>query len=465
MNSPYRAHPTLPVHERDNTIAFRAPAPPAPPKPVVPSKLERLLSLEADIRQQPKRSSLALHALNETRALLEFEQAFLFRLNSNGKPILDMASSVSRVELHAPLSQAITKVIRALPSLDKRCAVGLDYAQHAEDYPFPHGLWVPLLDKKTRCFSGLLFARARPFEESDGAIAERLGQTYAHAFLALTPPSLLRVFTVPNWLRWSALLVTLGLIFIPVAMTSLAPFEVGAKDAAVVSSPLDGAIAEVVAEPNSLVKKGDVLFRFEDTILTAEAEIARQRALVAAAKLATATNGAFSDLDMKRSLAELKSEVELAEAERDFAASLLQRSIVVAARDGLLVFSSKSEWVGKPVRVGEKIMEVADPAKVEYRLDLAVHDSISLQAGSQVKLFLDSDPLNPRRGAITEMSYHATQKAGGAMAYGIRVAPSDNSEPVRIGLRGTAQLSGDTVSLGFYLLRRPIAALRQYFGY
>ena len=461
MNSPYRAHPALPLAEQDNTIPFRPPT----PKPPVPSKLELLVALEADIRKQPKRSALALHAVNDTRTLIDFGQAFLFRFNKSGKPVLDLASSISRVEMHAPLSRVISKIVKGLPKHDKICGVDLKYAQHTENYPFGNGLWVPLFNRKKLCFAGILFARETPFVEADGAIALRLGQTYEHAFAALSPPSMLRLLSVPRWMLWLVPPLLLALIFIPVPMTSLAPFEVVAKNAAEVAAPIDGAISDVVAEPNSVVKKGDVLFRFEDTSLKAEAEIAQQKAIVAEARLATATNGAFTDLEMKRSLSELKSEVDLAKAQRDYAESLLARATVVAAESGLVVFSSKSEWIGKPVRVGEKIMEVANPANVEYRLDLAVHDSISLHGGGKVKLFLDADPLNPRQGSITEMSYHAMEKAGGALAYNVRVAPLDVTEPVRIGLRGTAQLSGETVSLGFYLLRRPIAALRQYFGY
>jgi hypothetical protein len=462
MNSPYRVHPALPIAPPDNTIPFRAPPPPKPP---LPSKLERLVSLEGEIRQLPKRSALALHAVNETRALVGFEQAFMFRLNRNGKPVMEMASSISRVELHSPLTQAIGKAVAALPALDKLCSVDLRSTVHSDDYPFSFGLWSPLLDRKGECFGGLLFFREHPFEEQDGLIAARVGQTYAHAFGALTPPSLLRLVSIPRWALYAVPFLVMALIFIPVPMTSLAPFEVIAKNPALVTAPIDGAISEIIADPNSAVKKGDVLFRFDATTLRAEAEIADQRAVVAEAKLATAQNGAFTDLEMKRSLAELQSEVDLAHAEREYAASLLARSEVRAVSSGILVYASKSDWVGKPVHVGEKIMEVADPAKTEFRLDLAVHDSISLSNKSRVKLFLDADPLNPRAGSFSEMSYHAVERPGGMMAYLVRVQPADQAPPVRIGLRGTAQISGDTVSLGFYLLRRPISALRQYFGY
>jgi hypothetical protein len=107
---------------------------------------------------------------------------------------------------------------------------------------------------------------------------------------------------------------------------------------------------------------------------------------------------------------------------------------------------------------------VAQSSNIEYRVDLAVHDSVSLKPEARVKLFFDADPLNPRSGAITEMSYHATEKPGGLLAYTVRVAPTGDVKSERIGLRGTAQIAGEQVSLGFYLFRRPIAALRQYFG-
>ncbi len=460
MNSPQRVHPALPIEPRGNTIPFPA----ASPKPQQPSKLEQLLAIEGAIRQQPKRSALALHAVNETRALIGYDQAFLFRFNRNGKPVMDMSSSVARIEAQAPLIRAITKDLKGLSDFNKPGVLLLASAVKYETYPFARGFWSPFLNKNGECFGGLLFAKAEPFAESDGMIAVRVGQTYAHAFRALTPPSLLRLISMPRWLMIAVPLLVCALFFIPVPMTSLAPFEVVAKDPAIITAPIDGAISEVVAAPNSLVRKGDVLFRFDNTILRADAEIALQRSLVAEAKLAMAANGAFSSLEAKRSLNELQTEVDLAHAERDYAQELLARAVVTARDNGLLIYSSKSDWIGKPVRIGEKIMEVAQPTRTEYRLDLAVHDSLSLSKGGHVKLFFDADPLNPRLGAITETSYHATEKPGGLLAYTIRVAPNDEGKIERIGLRGTAQISGEQVSLGFYLFRRPIAALRQYFG-
>jgi hypothetical protein len=207
-----------------------------------------------------------------------------------------------------------------------------------------------------------------------------------------------------------------------------------------------------------------VLLRLDNTLQRADADIATQKLAVANARLETARNGAFSDLEMKRSLNVVEREMDLAQAELDYAQSLLLRTEIAAPASGLLIFTSKADWAGKPVRTGEKIMEIADPTRVAYQIDLAVHDAIALDNGASVRLFFDADPLNPRAALLYEESYHATEKAGGVLSYTLKARPKDDLPPARIGLRGTAQMSGEWVSLGFYLLRRPIAAARQYFG-
>ncbi|MEO1067090.1 MAG: hypothetical protein AAFW47_06910, partial [Pseudomonadota bacterium] len=95
---------------------------------------------------------------------------------------------------------------------------------------------------------------------------------------------------------------------------------------------------------------------------------------------------------------------------------------------------------------------------------LAVDDSIALERGADVRLFLDADPLNPLRGMVEYASYHAEPTPAGGLAYKVDVRLTDEGRLPRIGHQGTAQLYGDTVSLGFFLFRRPLSAARQYLG-
>lgn len=107
-------------------------------------------------------------------------------------------------------------------------------------------------------------------------------------------------------------------------------------------------------------------------------------------------------------------------------------------------------------------MEIADPNQAELRIELAVGDAIDLAPGAQVALFLDSDPLQRHLARLERSAYEAQPTAAGQLAYRLD-ARFDDAAP-RIGLRGTAKIFGDRAPLALYLLRRPLAGLRQSVG-
>ena len=108
-------------------------------------------------------------------------------------------------------------------------------------------------------------------------------------------------------------------------------------------------------------------------------------------------------------------------------------------------------------------MLIADPARIKVHVGLAVEDSIALENGAEIRLFLDADPLNPLRARIEHASYHAEPLPDGRLAYRVHAGP-ESGAAARIGLRGTAQLFSEDVPLYFFLLRRPIAAVPQALG-
>ena len=79
-----------------------------------------------------------------------------------------------------------------------------------------------------------------------------------------------------------------------------------------------------------------------------------------------------------------------------------------------------------------------------------------------IALFLDSDPLNRHMATLERAAYQAQSNAAGQLAY--RLDARFDQAPPRIGLRGTAKLFGARAPLALYLLRRPLAALRQAVG-
>lgn len=424
----------------------------------------RFLDLERQTRAARTAAQLSYTLVNDGQALFGFRHAALLIA---GK--VQAVTGVSAVEPNAPfvafVEQAAVQLFkqgqlsqaRVIPVADVSASVQADWLGLSAAQVF----WLPLIDHKGQVFGGLWLARDLPWTPSEQVLLSQLGDTYSHAWLALQPRK-------PWRLRWTrkhrlALVVVLLLgLLIPVRQSVLAPAEVVPLGGQVVAAPLDGVIAEFLVKPNQAVKNGDLLLRFESTSLRAQADVAERALGVAEAELKANSQRSFTDAESSSKIDLLAARVEQKRAERDYAAELLKRSEVRAERDGIAVFADAERWLGKPVQTGERLMEIADPNQAELRIELAVGDAIELASGAQVALFLDSDPLHRHVAWLERSAYEAQLTAAGQLAYRLD-ARFDASAP-RIGLRGTAKIFGDRAPLALYLLRRPLAGLRQSVG-
>ena len=444
-------------------------------------RLTALLEVEGALRKLPDRRAVEIFAVNELRRLLSYSQAAFVSFDAHGRARISAFSGLAQVDRQAPLVRALQA---ASERLLKRCmerdtlrgnlheAADSSLAALAE-WPFEHYLWHVLRERDGRPFGALLFMRAAPWRDADEVIGARLAEAVGQAIRALAPRSVLERVRLPKRALWVAALVTLALLLVPVPMTAIAPVEVVADDPYPVTAPMDGVIAQVTVDPNTPVKPGQVLFRFDDTTLKADAEVAARREAVALAKLTTLRKAAFADPQARQRLAEAQTELALARVERERAEQLLARVEAKAPQGGIAIFADKARLIGKPVKTGERVMEIADPARVVFRVDLPVNDAIAIREGGQVKVFLDADPLRAIPARVRWASFHAEEIPGGLLAFRIIAEPVAESEEerralrerLRIGFRGSAQVYGETVPLGFYLFRRPIAAVRQFLGW
>lgn len=424
----------------------------------------RFLELERQTRQAQNTEQLAYSLVNDGQALFGFRHAALVIA---GK--VRAVTGVSTVEPNAPfvafVEQAVEQLFkldllqqaRTVPATSLSGSVQADWQSLSAAQVF----WLPLVDRQGRVFGGLWLARDRAWSPSEQVLLSQLSDTYSHAWLALQPRT-------PWRLRWTrkrqaalAALLLMGLL-IPVRQSVLAPAEVVPLGGRVVTAPLDGVIAEFLVKPNQPVKAGDLLLRFEGTTLKAQADVAERALGVAEAELKANAQRAFADAESSSKIDLLAARVEQKRAERNYARELLKRSEVRAERDGIAVFADAERWTGKPVQTGERLMEIADPHQAELRIELPVGDAIALEPGAQVVLFLDSDPLQRYQARLERSAYEAQATAGGQLAY--RLDAGFETAPPRIGLRGTAKIFGDRAPLALYLLRKPLAGLRQSVG-
>ncbi|MCV6594924.1 MAG: HlyD family efflux transporter periplasmic adaptor subunit [Silicimonas sp.] len=431
------------------------------------ASLLRILQLEADIRKIESARELVYHLANESRAVLGFRQAFVLRRRRGWH--LEAVSSVPGFDRHAPLNRQVVQLARRLDRAGEDVP-RVDLADENElpalrDHALRHGLWLPFRGGKGRAFAGVLLLQEKPWPDSFLPLAERMRDAYAYSWRALAGKRLERRSRVSGRvlaLALGAAVVATG--FLPMPLTVMAPVEVTGRDRLAVAAPLNGTIDAVMVAPNQPVREGTLLARFEDNELRNDVEVAEQRVIVASARLEQVQNAAFGDRTAARDLKVAEAELALAQSEAAQARERLSRVELRARRDGIAIFEDARDLTGRPVSLGERLMEIADPGALEFTITMPVDDSIVVNDGARVRVFLDSAPLEPLEAELIRSSYHATTQPDGSFGYTLVAGAETPPQETRIGARGTAQVFGARHTLFFIVFRRPLSWLRQSFG-
>lgn len=439
---------------------------------------EMLEALEARARAAQNLPELAFSIANESYGLLSFRQALVLR--GDGKGRLMAVSGLAKPTEDSPY---LVWLRRAWAWMHPKVAEAHGWFEPAQDAEMPEAVregwsewWtqgvyaLPLRARSGQVLAWAVFLLEAPPQEWQGRSLRRLAGTWGYCWEALAG------MTRTGWrqrargwlkpMRVPLLLAVLLAGFIPVRQTALAPAEVVSLDSRVVAAPLDGVIKTVHVRPNQPVKAGEPLFSLDDTTLRNRYEVARESVAVADAELIAATQKAFYDSATQAELALLTGRAHERRAELAAVLAQLERVRVVAEKDGIAVFGDPDDWLGRPVSTGERIMLLANPDEPGMLIHLPVSDAIGLEPGAPVKFFLTVRPLDPLEGSITETSYQAVDSPDGIASYRLRAVFQEGEEAdARIGLRGTAKLYGEQVRLGYYLMRRPLATIREWTGW
>jgi hypothetical protein len=448
--------------------------------------LSTLIQLGKRARHAATQKELAFIIVNETHSLVPYRQAALWQRGGGGGRVVALSGSAT-VERNTPFTSWLSRAFAALESaakapapeappaapagpaaraVDATALPGALGAQWAEWLP-PHGLFVPLVATPGVTQGALLLAREQPFTDGDRVLAQELADGYAHAWAAFRGRrrwSLARLGRARTLVKLAVVAALIGVMWVPVTLSALAPAEVVAFEPTIVRAPLEGVVDHFEVQPNDTVKEGQVLLELDRRAIENKLEVATKALAVAAAEYRQAAQQAVFDDKSRAQLAVLKGRMDQRRAEADYARSLLDRIRVTATRSGLALFDDPANWVGRPVSLGERLLEIADPQRAELEIWLPVADAITLQPGATVEFFLNVAPDAPRPARLRIASYDATMSPSGVLGYRLKAALADDKAPPRIGLRGTAKLYGERVTLFYYLMRRPLSAARQFLG-
>ncbi|MGL4496415.1 MAG: efflux RND transporter periplasmic adaptor subunit [Beijerinckiaceae bacterium] len=445
---------------------------PGPVTPDATTALRQLLRIEAEIRACGSVDELATLLVNEMRKLVGARQVFFAFVGASG-PRLEKATGTGTIDRHAPAVRWLERELQALrphSTWDQGGALNLRTgAQAVEDdgrtYPFAHAFWLPLRHGKASVDKGLLVLGDQPLPDEAKTLGERIAGVAAHAAITLAAKAP-RASRGRLWraIAGLSLAATVVALVWPVPMTALAPLEVVAENPVIVAAPIDGVIEELPIAPNMPVKAGDIVVRYQDTVPRNQLQLAERDVAVADAKVRQLQQTIFSDDRAKRDIAQARAELALKIAERDYARDTFEKTLIRAPRDGVAVYGDRKDWIGRPVSTGQRVLEIADPARIELRAFLPVAEIIELKPGARVRAFLDGNPLKPVEAKVTSFSHQARIIEGRGLVYRVQAKFERDARDIRLGVHGTAQLFSDTAPLGYYLFRRPLTWLRQKIG-
>ncbi|GJD53806.1 hypothetical protein OPKNFCMD_6584 [Methylobacterium crusticola] len=449
-------------------------------------RLAAALHLEATLRAARSAQELAFAAVNETQHVVAYDTAALFY--AGRRPVLASVSAVAEVDEASPFARALVRLAGQVTAADLMPAAGqvpagarasfvaVPAGQGAESggvqgvpkeaWPpgLPHQALILPLRRDGRLLGGLILFRQAPWGETERAAAEHVAGALAHAasFFRRAGRSWRDLATLRGGLAAAAVLSLLT--FLPVRQSVLAPAEIVPRDAAIVAAPATGVVTGILVAPSAEIRAGDLLFRLDDTELRGKYEVALRQLEVARAELLGARQKAFGADKSRTEAAVLERRVDLRQAETDYYRELLARTEVRAPRDGIAIMGDPEEWRGRPVKVGEKVMTLASPAQARLQIWIPVDDAIDLEPGAPVRLFMNVDPLQPVEARLAQAGYDAEMSPLNVLSYRARGDLAAAEAPPRLGLKGTAKLYGERVTLFYFVFRRPLAAMRRILG-
>jgi len=440
--------------------------------------LSSLLNLSRRARGADSERELGFLLVNETHALVPYRQAALW-LSDEGVYSL---SGVVQIEANAPYVHWLTRVCEALQEKRPETAQGFSAGDLPPELAEEWAQWWP---SHAVCLpiSGVgycLLVRDEPWSSEGWTLVGEWMDVWRHAFVAKHAP---RLSTWRAWrgklaggvaggagrpwwrqLRFQLAAVVIGVLLFPVHLTVLAPGELVPAQPVVVRAPVEGVVDVFHVQPNQLVQKDQPLFGFDEALIQSRVEVARQALVTAETDYRQTSQMALVDARSKPQLALLMGKIEEKRTEVSYLKEQLGRSRVLAPKAGVVLMDDPSEWIGKPVAIGEKVLRIAAEGDVEVEAWVALSDAIALPKDASVSLYLNASPLSPVSAQLRYMAHESVLRPEGYQAYRVRAVLTEATKH-RVGLKGTAKLQGERVSLIYWMMRRPLAMLRGHLGY
>jgi biotin carboxyl carrier protein len=382
------------------------------------------------------------------------------------------------LDLLGPYAQWIQRLIRTCDGRPEGTFsqenVGEPVASDWAEWWPPYGVWIT--DARGRAF---LAVRDVPWSQGEVTWLSSWWKLWLLTEQAASAVSAPRVFNptlawrnMRRWRPWQGksrnswivMAAVASILVLPVRLTVRAPGELVPREPTVLRATVEGMAQKLYVEPNQKVNAGDLLAVLDSAAPSSRLQVAQQALATAEAELRQTFQQALNDARAKAQLAVAQGKVEEKRTEVSYLREQMRRTELRAPHEGVVLIDDPGAWAGRVVSAGEPLLRIARPGDQEIEAWVAPADAIDFPASSPMRLFLASRPASPVQGTLRTFGFEPSPRPDGGVAYRVR-GKLDEPSSERLGARGTVHIDGQRVPLVYWVLRRPLAALRETTGW
>ncbi len=213
-----------------------------------------------------------------------------------------------------------------------------------------------------------------------------------------------------------------------------APAHIEAQAKRIIPVPFDGYLVRAVARPGDVVKKGDTLAALDDT----EARLEKIGLTADRDQRESELQAATAKYDLAK-VNVLRAEIEQFNSKLKLVDKRLERSVLIAPIDGLVLTGDLSQSIGEPVKAGAPLFELAPVGSFRLVVDVDETEIADAKPGQKGRVVLAALPEQVFDFELTRIEPMIEAK-GGRNYYRAEGRISGVSPAFRPGFEGRAHI-------------------------
>lgn len=445
------------------------------PKPLEPMAIVNSLLLKAI--EAPNSQALEFVITNETRNLIPYDRAILCQVSENKISLLGISGQSSLYSL-TEFYKKLTALVNCLEDPSTIHTLNVDSFRDKKEIWTQYQrerassiIWLPIYFKD-QLVLGLWIERwdvAEEIhlpEETMDILSKHLLPGYGGMWGKFRLKYKAKPFTTHKYKILipilAGLLLTSFLVHLPLRVVAFC--EVVPKDPTVITAPLKGVIEKISVEPGAHVDIGTSLFIYDKRLFEQELKIAQNDYFVSEAALNRALSlGVGDDQSSLNEVSIYQLKLQKQKIDLEQAKDNYDKVNVKSPTVGTVIIDNPDEWVGKPVQIGEKIMIIADLTKTEIKIWIPENENININPDLPIEVVLNVNPGIVRKARLNYIGNEVMLSSEQLPSFLAKAQWKDPRTDVKSGLKGTAVLYGEKVSLFYFLVRKPWILIRKIF--